>query len=120
MFRWLDRQGCLVRVDVIRNVFGNSDHCDMGSDQFLTVGDPLGEPIYDDTFSAFYWDPDGSLGQGATVTIASTDLPSDASDSGYRRGDTQLWVDDIGQLYLIDGGRVQVLARDRKGLNICA
>ena len=123
LFRWRDSRGCAVRVDVIQNMFGDSDHCNKGALEIMQVGATLGEPISSGG-RWFYWDPDNALHRvvGGTDEVSTSDLPETALDSGFRRGALELWTDPArpDRILRVDGTRVQVLQQDTSGLVFCA
>lgn len=106
--RWADSDGCPVRIDVISQNAG-PEHCGWESVTFLSIGDPLGASIATERPGRrFAWDPDNVLVGDpayAGATIATADLPATAADTGYRDGDSQLWLDDADPsvLYRVHG-----------------
>lgn len=123
LLRWTDSRGCAVRVDVIQNLFGDSDHCDLGALEIMQVGATLGDPI-SSSGHWFYWDPDNTLrrDEGGTEQISLSDLPETALDSGFRRGALELWTDPArpDRILRVDGTDVQILPQDTTGLVFCA
>ncbi len=120
-FRWQDSRGCDVRIDVIANSFVD-DHCEGDAVEIMGVGTPLGEQI-DTGGRIFYWDPDNALMRGdGTATMSVSDLPPTAVDTGFRRGDMELWTDNNQPeiLLRVRGDDVEILQLDSTGLTLCA
>jgi hypothetical protein len=110
-----------VRVDVIANSFSD-DHCEGDAVELMGVGTPLGEPIATDR-RTFYWDPGNALLlSDGTKTMPVSDLPPTALDTGFRRGEMQLWVDSAQPdvLLRVSGDTVEVLKLDSSGVALCA
>jgi hypothetical protein len=83
---WTDRDGCLLRIDVVAERPG-PEHCGWGRARVIITGQPLGTPYTTpaDT-TEFVRDPDGVFGRPDLSTGFDLDaaLPDDAVDSGYR------------------------------------
>jgi len=92
---WTDREGCLLRIDVVAERPG-PDHCGWERATVLVTGQPLGARYTaPDDSTEYVRDPDGVFGD-ASLTAGfdpDADLPATAVDSGYRRGDIELWHD---------------------------
>jgi hypothetical protein len=90
---WTDRDGCLLRIDVLAERPG-PDHCGWGHARVVITGQPLGAPYTTpaDT-TEFVRDPEGVFGRPDIAAGFDPDavLPDDAVDSGYRRDDLALW-----------------------------
>jgi len=90
---WTDRDGCLVRIDVLAERPG-PEHCGWERARVLIMGQPLGSrysgPAND---VEFVRDPDGVFDLSALTAgfVPGAVLPAAAVDSGYRRGTRQLW-----------------------------
>lgn len=79
--RWTDRDGCLVRVDVISHIRG-VEHCEFQSAEFITIGSQIGDSISDGqgrslntNNNRYVWDPEGVLDRGpydTTVDVADS------------------------------------------------
>ncbi len=95
---WQDSNGDRVPTSIVTSSQG-PEHCDWESVTFLW---------YDDR--QFISDPRGALADvGLVVPFdADTDLPSDATDTGYRQDDRRLWLSADGNVaYIVDGDVVQ-------------
>jgi hypothetical protein len=120
-YRWHDRDGCPVRVDVVSHIRG-PEHCDWQNVQFITIGEPIGTSIgqrqADPAARRFVWDPTGALnglnGIGRGISIDAAELPDSADDTGYRLDGTELWVDtaDSEVAYLLHDQRADILTQD--------
>jgi hypothetical protein len=122
--RWVDGQGCSVRIDVISHIRGDAA-CGYQGAELLTVGRPIGTSIdgaAPDGISRFVWDPTGVLpggpwGEGLAIVA----LPPGEAETVYRRDGAELWLDEEAvALSRIIGHRVQVWHPDTAGLGICA
>ena len=92
---WTNRDGKRVPLTVINSSVGPA-HCDWQEAHFLGLGEGRGHKIY-------ARDPHGVLGSDMLATPYDGDvrLPADAEDTGYRRGDWQLWLTaDKGTAYV--------------------
>ena len=92
---------------LVLHVFNGPAHCGWRSVVFLHLAWPVGEPGGE--FRQYLRDADGSTGapdlQSRLDLTAS--LPDDAQDTGFRRGDWELWVSGDGaSVYLTDGADV--------------
>ena len=92
---WTDREGCLVRIDVLAERPGPG-HCGWERATVLITGQPLGarySSSSDDT--EYVRDPDGVFDDPSLRAGFDPDasLPGTAVDSGYRDGDIELWHD---------------------------
>jgi hypothetical protein len=91
---WTDRDGCLIRVDVLAERPGPAA-CGWEDTSVLISGVPLGVQ-YLGTFDSieFVRDPSGSY--GIPDFVAGFDLlenlPADAIDTNYRQSDRELWL----------------------------
>lgn len=81
---WTDADGQPLPASVVTSRPGSA-HCEWESVTFLTLGED------DDRYVR---DPEGKFGRCSTGVPYDGDaeLPSDAVDTGYRRGDDQLWL----------------------------
>ena len=116
--RWLDAEGCPVRIDVISNING-AEHCDLEDAEFVTIGRPLGRSIISlppETMNRYVWNADGVIqGMPPGEIIELSDLPTTAIDTGYVQGNRQLWIDDESDsvVYVVeDGERALVFVLD--------
>lgn len=92
---WTDKAGCLVRIDVLFERPGPA-HCNQQETRVLGMGMPFGARTTgpDDT-QLYVRDPNGLYRNPALVAGFNpmTDLPDSAVDTGYRRGELELWLD---------------------------
>lgn len=108
---WTDRQGCLVRIDVLAERPGPS-HCNYQDTRVIIIGTPFGAPYTkpDDT-QTYVRDPNGVYKDPGIVAgfVGMTGLPNTALDSGYRKGDIEFWYDpqDPTGIFLREGRRVE-------------
>lgn len=88
-------------------------HCDMESARFLRFGP-------DDQI--FIRDPAGRFeGELFGRYRGDTTLPGDALDTGYRRGEDELWLGDDGRaLYVVMSDKTERWPRHREGGPFCA
>jgi hypothetical protein len=86
---WTDRTGHRVPTTVLSSSVG-AEHCGWQSAHFLSTGD--GKDGKDGRMYAR--DPRGVLGSGLLTAAYDGDvrMPADAHDTGYRRGDWELWL----------------------------
>jgi hypothetical protein len=119
--RWTDSAGCLVRIDVISHHRG-AEHCGWEEMQFITIGEPIGTSIAVDDLEVlgrYLWDPNGVLPDGPFGTdIERADLPDSAYDTGYRRGNDELWLDDSNDsvMFVINEDDGQAWEKSSSGL----
>lgn len=93
---WTDTAGQRVSTDAIRSHPGPA-HCGHESATWLYVGRQL-----------FFRDPKHVMADWSSTTYdADAALPKRAVDSGYRSGDTQLWIDPKGDAYLVGPDRTE-------------
>ena len=101
---WTSRSGCLVRIDVLAERSGAA-HCGHAQARVIITGTPLGSRYTGPHDARTYIrDPEGTY-HDAQLTqrfTASTTLPREAVDSGFRRGALELWhtPNDPSALYL--------------------
>lgn len=108
---WSDRNGCLVRIDVLTDRPG-PDHCGYGSARVIVTGRRVGDQFTTAMDSVEYVrDPDGvfdvpKLTEGLMLDAA---LPADATDAGFRQAEVELWSvpGDTDFIYLKDGDRIE-------------
>lgn len=101
---WTDREGCLLRIDVLAERRG-PDHCGWADAKVLIAGDPFESRYTSDADSVEYVsDPNGVFGvaefpEGFQVL---DQLPGDAEDSGFRQGSRELWTSssDLHAVYI--------------------
>lgn len=101
---WTDREGCLLRIDVLAERSG-PDHCGWAQAKVLIAGDPIGSRYTDEGDSVEYVsDPNGVFGvadfsEGFQLL---DQLPDDAEDSGFRQGLRELWTSssDLHAVYI--------------------
>jgi hypothetical protein len=109
---WVSADGrCLVRIDVLADRPG-PEHCGFDAARVLVTGIPVGARYTTPEDSAHYVrDPDNAFDDLVTARAFDPDavLPADAADTGFREGDTQLWVDpsDGSAVYLVTGQTVE-------------
>lgn len=93
--RWARADGCPVRFDVLVTRVPPPDfHC-QGWPPELAMGTPLGARTPDTPARIYVRDPEGFFGDPA-LQAGFARLPAPppgATDTGYRQGDTQLWMD---------------------------
>jgi hypothetical protein len=105
---WTDRDGCLVRIDVLAERPG-PEHCGWESTRVIVMGDPLGV-LYSGTFDSieFVRDPEGVYDVPAFVEgFRLVDgLPMDAVDTNYRQRERELWLaaSDPAAVYIVSPG----------------
>ncbi|NHZ71424.1 MAG: hypothetical protein GWP18_07255 [Proteobacteria bacterium] len=122
--RWLDAEGCPVRIDVISNING-APHCELQDAEFITIGRPLGTSIISlppNTMNRYVWNANGVIpGMAPGETIDLADLPATALDTGYVQGQDHLWIDEgtESKLYVVNGDTARVLIMDLEA-GICA
>jgi hypothetical protein len=115
--RWFDTAGCPVRIDVISHING-ATHCDLQEAEFITIGRPLGsgvEYLSPEVANRYVWNEDGVIpGLLPGETMATSDLPETATDTGYVQGDSRLWLDESDEsvLFIVDGDTARVFIRD--------
>jgi hypothetical protein len=108
---WADRDGCLVRIDVITDRPG-PDHCGWEAARVIATGMPIGARFTTDADAIEYVrDPDGvfddrSLTVGLQLDAA---LPDDAIDTGFRQAHTELWAvpDNPAFIYLKNRDQIE-------------
>jgi hypothetical protein len=106
---WTDAAGNPVSTDTIRSSPGPG-HCGWDSATWLDVGGNL-----------YFRDPDGVMSEWATTTFASkAHLPDGAVDSGYRTGDWSLWLDPVGDAYLVSSATIERWPRSTNPDLACA
>jgi hypothetical protein len=92
--QWHDSDG---PTEAVRQIQGDSDHCDFGSITYIQVGDQRE--------AAYVRDPEGLVTEwfhGRTQDL-DADLPNDATRTPYRREDgSELWMGaDRTHIYLV-------------------
>ncbi len=93
---WTDDSGVRVSTETIRSHKGPA-HCGFESATWLYVGRQL-----------FFRDPKHVMADWVSTTYdADASNPKRAEDSGYRSGETQLWIDPKGDAYLVGPDRVE-------------
>lgn len=122
--RWIDGDGCLVRIDVISHHHGAA-HCGWERMESISIGRPFGSSIAagssTETTNRYVWDPQGVLPDGPLGSeLDLADIPDTALDTGYRRDGSELWLDETDEsvLYRIRGSTVEAWERSSSG--ICA
>lgn len=92
---WEDATGARVPVDQIRS-FQGAEHCDWQNITFLDLNSGRSTDQY-------VRDATGELADSLRTTYdPSAVLPDDATDTGFRRGGRQLWLDsDHGAAFLV-------------------
>jgi hypothetical protein len=92
--QWTDRDGCLLRIDVLAERNG-PDHCGWATARVLIAGDPIGTRYTSGADTVEYVsDPSGVFGvaQLSEGFQLLDQLPDDAQDSGFRQGSRELWT----------------------------
>lgn len=86
--------------------FAGAAHCDWQSTTFLSLGWPLGtRAAHVGQARHYVRDPQGVLGGDYRDRLRTDQAPPpSAVDTGYRRGDVQLWVT-ADRAYLLRNGR---------------
>lgn len=120
---WTTPDGCIVRSDVVLS-FDGAAHCGWQSASFVVLGRPPGSVFADHTTAAWYVrDPNGVLSEltGIARFEASATLPSDARDTGLRRGETEVWIEPGSEsaLFIRNGARVERWPRAKQSV-LCA
>jgi hypothetical protein len=106
---WTDAAGNPVSTDTIRSGPGPG-HCGWDSATWLKVGGNL-----------YFRDPNGVMSDWTTTTFASkAHLPDGAVDSGYRTGDWSLWLDPVGDAYLVSSATIERWPRSANPDLACA
>jgi hypothetical protein len=101
---WTDRDGCIVRIDVVAERPGPAN-CGWEATRVLTTARVPGvRPDDGDETVDFVRDPDGAYGDPELVSglDLDADVPDDAVDTGLRLGDVELWavLDDPSAVWL--------------------
>lgn len=101
---WTDVNGCLIRIDVLAERTG-PDHCGWGDSRVIITGDPFGTRYTDDsTWIEYVRDPNGVYDVPTFVDGFQVldSLPDNATDTGYRQGNRELWIspDDPDAIFL--------------------
>lgn len=112
--RWTTKNGCQVRLDVLMT---RMESCHVKDARDLVVGTPLGKSQMTSDARVYVRDPRNGFGD-ATISEkfrSNVTLPSGATDTGYRQGETQLWVvpGSSAFVYLVDRERVERWPLDR-------
>jgi hypothetical protein len=90
---WTIRNGCRLRVDVLTDRTGPA-HCGWDRTRVIVTGDPVGHRYTNAADDLEYLrDPDGVHGALGAGFVASTVVPANAVDTGFRSATTELWVD---------------------------
>jgi hypothetical protein len=104
-----------------------AEHCGWARTQYITIGTPIGTSIEDgrpETLARYLWDPGGVLPDGPFGSeMDRADLSDSATDTGYRRYQSELWLDESDEsvIYVIAGDEVQVWEEEpREGAAACA
>ncbi len=102
---WTTADGCLIRIDVIADRDG-PEQCGFEDARVIITGTPVGSRYTDASDDAEYIrDPDNVFGDADTAAAfdPNAELPAGAEDTGFRQGETQLWVDpsDESAIYLL-------------------
>lgn len=93
---WKDVSGNAVSTESIRSNPGPG-HCGWDSAIWLHVGGEL-----------YFRDPQGVIGEWTKTRFeARAQLPTSATDSGYRSGDWSLWLDAGKDAYMVSSGNVE-------------
>lgn len=104
---WTTADGCLLRIDVLGDRPG-PEHCGFETARVIVTGVPVGERYTDASDDAEYVrDPEDVFGDPDTAAAFDPDaeLPAGAEDTGFREGETELWVDptDESAIYIVTG-----------------
>lgn len=113
--RWYTIDECPVRVDVISHIPGAA-HCGWEDVRYLSIGDPLGASIDGETIGSpnrlrYLWNSGGVIdGMAGARSILRGEISTSTEDTGYRQGDTELWIDPLDQthIYLARGDEADV------------
>lgn len=93
--RWVDQAGCPVRTDVI-TTFAGPGHCGWEPLEFLAVAEPVEGSVDLASAKHFVRDVQDVLADYDDVdrsrTIGLKDLPASATDTGYRRDGSAIWL----------------------------
>lgn len=93
---WTDAAGNRISTESLRSAPGPG-HCGWESAIWLHIGDDL-----------FFRDPKGVMEEWTTTKFAAdARLPAGAVDSGYRSGQSELWIEAGGDAYLVQPGRIE-------------
>ena len=80
-------------LPLVLHTLEGPEHCGWTSITFLHTGWPIGSETDGNGFRQYLRDPQGLLREDTSGPFrADAALPSDAVDTGYHRGDWQLWV----------------------------
>ncbi len=107
--RWSDSEQCPVRTDVLTSFPGDGDHCDWEEMEYLVFGNPLGAPADQEGERWYIRDQLDLLGGFDDVdrgrVLPVVELPEGVTDTGYRRGDAELWFGEAhhDRAYLVIG-----------------
>lgn len=105
---WTDTSGNRISTEKIRSNPGPG-HCGWESAIWLKVADAL-----------YIRDPQGVMAEWTTTSFAmDAQLPRSAIDSGYRTGESSLWLDPDGDAYVVSGDRVERWPRSIDPLIAC-
>jgi hypothetical protein len=93
---WTDAAGNRVPTTAIQS-FNGPGHCGWDAALWLILPDAM-----------YFRDPEGVMSQWTTTTFAIVEsLPSAAVDSGYRSGESALWLDPGADAYLVLTDRIE-------------
>lgn len=111
LHRWLNAEGCPVRLDIIMTRRGPNACGGMRVADVL-MGWPLGSSHQNPhPARIFVRDPHNVLGDVriSDAFDGNAEVPDDALDTGYRQGDAELWMrpGDDAFIYLVYGDRVE-------------
>lgn len=91
---WTDKVGCRIRIDVLAERPG-PQHCEWDSASVLITGNEIGARYTSASDMIEYVrDPDGAFGRAELTggLDRNASVPDEATDTGFRRGPTQLWT----------------------------
>ena len=115
--RWYGVDGCPIRIDVIGHTAG-PEHCGWELAEIITVVDDYASPVIVSGSvhrgTVYWWDPSDVIPTlDAARTISASELPAEASDTGFRQGAVELWVaPERGESYRVEGDSVDVLVAE--------
>jgi hypothetical protein len=107
---WTDVDGCLVRIDVLAERPG-PEHCEWQDTRVLITGEPFGARYTKPENTRHYVrDPAGIYRDQSLVDGFDPDasLPDAARDTGFRRGEVELWIDPDDDSAVFLKGRTKV------------
>lgn len=120
---WFDHAGNPVPAERLE-VWTGADHCDTAGTKFMALTWPLDEPAtYESRMESYVWEPpdDFLLPDAVTPRIVDA-MPSDATTTGFHRGQLTLWISESNlrkAVFVTDGHEIQRWAFSA-GAGFCA